>query len=121
MQRNVSADNQIGAKVGDKVVINMPDFIDIVLSAKEHVIPVALGFISMLVVYYLFSVQLLSLGRYVPFIAQLISFLIVFKLTKAGLKKISYSNIAKPNQTIKIVEIVTAPNQPTATNKVKFG
>ncbi len=77
MQRNVSADNQIGAKVGDKVVIDMPDFIDIILSAKEHVIPLAIGFAGMLVFYNIFNEQLLALGSYVPFIAQIIVFFVL--------------------------------------------
>ncbi len=106
MLRHVSADNQIGAQVGDKVVIDMPDFIDIFLSAKEYVIPMFIAFFGMIGIDNLLHDQLLQFGSYLPFIVQVLTFVVLLQVAKAAFRKFNYSNAAKPKQAIKIVKIV---------------
>ncbi len=120
MLRNVSADNEIGAKVGDKVVIHMPDMVDVFLSAKEQILPMIIGFIAMMLVNYLWGSQLLAFGNLVSFFAQIITFFIVTHLAKRAFLKLSYSDAKKPKQAIKIIEVVNTQAEPAQLQKVEF-
>ncbi len=104
--RNVSADNEIGAAVGDKVVIHMPDMLDIFLSAKEQVLPMIVGFIVMLMVNSAFNEQLLAYGSLISFFVQLAAFLIAAYLARAAFRKLADNNKPKTKQAIKILEVV---------------
>ncbi len=120
MLRNVSADNEIGAKIGDKVVIHMPDMVDIFLSAKEQVLPMIFGFTAMMLVNYLWGNQLLAYGSFVSFFAQIITFFLVTTVAKKAFRKLSYSDTKKPKQAIKILEIVNTQAEPIPLQKVEF-
>ncbi len=118
--RNVSADNEIGAKVGDKVVIHMPDVIDLFLSAKEQILPMIIAFIVMMLANSMFEDQLLALNSYVSFFVQIIIFFVVMALARKGFRKLSYNDTSKAKQAIKILEIVNTQAEPVPLQKVEF-
>ncbi len=118
--RDVSADNEIGAKVGDKVVIHMPDMIDLLLSAKEQILPMIVGFIAMMLANSMFAEQLLAINSYVSFFVQIIIFFAVTALARKGFRKLSYNDTAKPKQSIKILEIVNSQAEVVPLQKVEF-
>ncbi len=119
--REVSAANDIAAKAGDAVVVDMPDMVDLFLAAKEQALPMIIGFIAMIAFNMAFGDTLSAFNKYASGIAQISVFFIVLSLTKTFFIKNAYKDTSSKRQKIRIVAFAQQSEPPkVALNAIKI-